>query len=74
MNATAWAKRQLKAELKEVLSLGYACNAVDWKGGRFKLFAARRMEAARLLRLAISAIQNAKPPTSHPPKQKGTPE
>ena len=38
--------------------MGYACNAVDWKGGRFELYGARRKEAARLLRLAIRAIKN----------------
>ena len=58
---TTWAKRHLVAELKEVLTMGYACNAVPWNGGRFELYGARRKEAARLLKLAIRAVEKAKP-------------
>jgi hypothetical protein len=63
--AKLWAKRQLLAELRELALIGHACNVQTWAAdGRTKtnarLCAARRREAGRLLRVAISAVLNSK--------------
>lgn len=59
-----WAKRQLAAEIRELLLIGFACNVQTWdrsgtKKTNVAACKAKRAAARRLLRRAIKAIETA---------------
>jgi hypothetical protein len=58
-----WAKRQLVAELRDLMDVGLACNVQTWASygvkSEVELCRKRRADAKRLLRLAIKAVEDA---------------
>jgi hypothetical protein len=60
----SWARDQVLAELRELFRVGHACNVQTWakhgiKATNVAVCRARRAEARRLLRVAMTAVKAA---------------